>query len=151
MGFLFNLLDIEDVKAIAKWPMTIDGDDIDMSFYFKSYERGDNPIKGPAKCIGYVVKDADGKRIGLFEYYKKGKDFEIGLALAPDMRSKKLGVTFVNEGIDLGLTLFPMAKKVLLEVDKTNAAAIRVYQNAGFEITSDKGDSFKMVRTIKKD
>jgi len=132
MAFKFLELKIEQVQKIATWRMSIKSRYIDMQAYFESYSNDVAPLSGPDNCLGFAVMQ-DEVLIGLFEYYERGDDFEIGLAIAPKWRGKGLGVSFVSEGIAFGKTLFPKATKVNLEVSRFNRAAVKIYRKIGFE------------------
>ena len=132
MKFEFRALNIEQVKKIATWRMSIRSRYIDMHAYFESYSMEGKPLRGPDNCLGFAVMQ-DETLLGLFEYYEKEENFEIGLAIAPKWRGKGLGYTFVSEGIAYGRTLFPGASTVYLEVSRFNKAALKIYRKIGFE------------------
>jgi len=125
-------LNIEQVKKIATWRMSIRSRYIDMQAYFESYSKEEDPLRGPDDCLGFAVMQED-LLIGLFEYYEREGGFEIGLAIAPKWRGKGLGCSFVSEGIAFGKTLFPSASTVYLEVSRFNKAALKIYRKIGFE------------------
>ncbi|MDN5298570.1 MAG: [ribosomal protein S18]-alanine N-acetyltransferase [Clostridiales bacterium] len=151
MAYRFSLLNIQQVRVISRWLMSKQEGKIDMSAYVKSYERGDKVLKGPGNCRGYAVLDEVSQLIGLFEYYGRGNDFEIGLALSPNQRGKGRGYAFIEAGIAFGNTLFPEASAVMLEVKKSNRVAIKLYQKLGFFEIKDLKSDIRMKKALKKD
>ena len=149
--YSFQTLNIAEVEIISSWLMSEDEGNIDMDTYFKSAKRKDEPLKGPGNCLGYAVFDDGGNLVGLFEFYPKRLDFEIGLAMAPDLRGLGKGLKFVEAGIEFGLKLFPKAKNIFLEVRDRNYAAIKIYKALNFVETSEKDGSLKMKKKLKKD
>lgn len=150
MEYAFEPLHINYIKRIATWRMGIKGAFVDMEAYFDSYSQGDTILKGPGNCLGFAVLK-DNKLIGLFEYYERDDDFEIGLALAPKERGKGYGKTFVEEGIAYGAGLFKNAKDVYLEVSIFNRRAIKVYRRIGFVEIGRAHRSIQMKRAILLD
>ncbi|MBS7527551.1 GNAT family N-acetyltransferase [Fusibacter paucivorans] len=151
MAYGFSLLNIQQVRVISRWMMSKAEGKVDMSAYIKSYERGDKVLKGPGNCLGYAVLDEASQLIGLFEYYRRGKDFEIGLALTPALRGKGKGYAFIEAGILFGEKIFPEAHAVMLEVKKSNRVAIKLYRQLGFLEIKDLKSDIRMKKVLKKD
>jgi ribosomal-protein-alanine N-acetyltransferase len=151
MAYRFAMLNIQQARAISRWMMSKEEGKIDMSAYIESFERGDKVLKGPGNCRGYAVSEETVPLAGLFEYYDHGKDFEIGLAMAPALRGKRKGYIFIKSGIMFGKTLYPEAKAVFLEVKKSNRVAIKLYRQLGFSEIKDLKSDIRMKKVLKKD
>ncbi|WP_270181039.1 GNAT family N-acetyltransferase [Alkalihalobacillus sp. CinArs1] len=148
MMYTFVPITLEYLKEIDAWDYEGRFENLFMKPYFTSYEK-DGVLIGPGGCDGFVALEGE-KVAGLFEFTVSGNTVEIGLALHPRLVGKGLAVDYVNEGIQFGLNYYDARIDVVrLEVEKTNKAAIRVYEKAGFKRVDETDDDIVMKRDVE--
>lgn len=123
-------------------------DDLYMKPYFTSYEEKGVFI-GPGGCDGFVALNEE-EVVGLFEFTVNDRTMVIGLALEPSLVGKGLAADYVNQGIQFGINHYGSNIEVIkLEVEKTNKAAIRVYEKVGFKKVDETDDELVMTREAR--
>jgi len=144
MEYRFKPMQIEDAKKVKNWQYNGFIQKIFMEPYFKSYQKGDDILKGPNNCKGFAVyKDND--LFGLFEYYFNSSLMEIGLALNPKFVGSGMALEYLIEGLNFGIEYFNYQEELIkLNVNKENKPALKVYKKAGFQITNIEKEEFEM-------
>ena len=107
------------------------------------YDHDEGNIEGYLDSTHFACISADGELIGYFcfgddariptieEDVYDDSFLDIGLGLKPDLCGKKLGLMFLNKGLDYAQKSFN-TECFRLSVAAFNKRAIRVYEQAGF-------------------
>ncbi|GAA4479823.1 GNAT family protein [Microbacterium panaciterrae] len=83
--------------------------------------------------LGFVI-DVDGETVGtvgLFDIDELSRHAEVGIALSPAVRGRGIGTDAIRQIVEFAFVRANL-RRVHLEVISSNAAAIRVYEKAGF-------------------
>lgn len=144
MKFEFVPMTLDYANQIKHWKYSGHIKSIYVEPYFSSYDEATGKMKGPGGCDGLAVLN-ENELAGLFEYYFRDGDMEIGLALSPDLVGKGYGKEFVLQGIDFGIKKFEYKREYIkLTVNIENKPAVRVYEKAGFIVNEHKSGDLEM-------
>ena len=144
----FRPLEIETVYDMERWKYGAEEVELYMQPYRDSHQVDPKHLKGPSGCDGYEVYRGD-DLVGLFEFNFVAGAMEIGCALRPEVKGKGFGVEFVGRGIDFGISEYQYTgEKVILSVDVSNIAAVKVYRNVGFETEASANGQLRMYKTL---
>jgi ribosomal-protein-alanine N-acetyltransferase len=132
MVFIFRPLRWNDALAVGRWHYPAP---------YELYDLGPIPLLAsvplhrllaPLGRMGfYAVSSEDDPLVGVFSFRKLGRAVELGLALRPDLTGRKIGLGFVEAGMEFARSTFAPAA-FRLDVATFNQRAIRVYERAGF-------------------
>lgn len=132
MGFAFRPLRWSEALAVADWryPPPYELYDLGRASLLMSVSL--HQVLAPLRLLGfYAVQHEQDRLAGVFSFRRLGPAVELGLALRPDLTGRKLGLEFVEAGMEFARGRFaPVAFR--LDVAIFNLRAIRVYQRAGF-------------------
>ncbi|MFC4559016.1 GNAT family N-acetyltransferase [Virgibacillus kekensis] len=124
----------------------MEADEEDLAEFVDPEARGD---------LVYSVLDGN-RLIGFFSFARTNDHtLDIGLGMSPDLTGKGAGLEFVQAGLEFAKeSLNP--QKITLAVAAFNKRAIKVYERAGFEITSTfsqatNGSTYEFVKMEYQD
>lgn len=131
--FIFRPMRWRDLPAIARWRYP----DI-----YAFYDIGLGPLVAnmlaqsllrlTGAAVYFTVVDEQSIIVGIFSFTPVAPDaIEIGLGMRPDLTGRRLGVAFVEAGLDYGRREFH-PKRFTLTVATFNDRARKVYERAGF-------------------
>jgi [ribosomal protein S18]-alanine N-acetyltransferase len=100
---------------------------------FDLYDEDGKPVKNPERF--FEARDESGTLVGFYYFEHSGPTVKFGLGLRPDLTGKGLGLEFVEAGVEFARERF-RPKRIVLEVFEFNERAVRVYEKAGFRVTS---------------
>ncbi|HEV2457544.1 MAG TPA: GNAT family N-acetyltransferase [Ktedonobacterales bacterium] len=142
MQFGFSEMSEADARAVAAW--RYEGE-----YAVYNQHPGDGEaIAGvlDRRSPHYAARDEHGALVGFFAFgtsaevedvgvpshYGADQTITVGLGLRPDLTGQRLGLNFVNAGLDYARQAFhPRAFRLF--VLRFNERAIRVYERAGFQ------------------
>ena len=132
MDFVFRPLRWDDALTIGHWHYPAP---------YEMYDLGRLPLLmsamlhwlvAPLGRAGfYAVQAEEDPLVGVFSFNRHGQTVELGLALRPDLTGRRIGLGFVEAGMDFARHTFAPAV-FRLDVATFNQRAINVYQRAGF-------------------
>jgi ribosomal-protein-alanine N-acetyltransferase len=132
MAFMFRPLRWDDALAVARWHYPAP---------YELYDLGRIPLLvgvslhwllAPLSRLGFfAVRSGDDPLVGVFSFHRQGQTVELGLALRPDLTGRRIGLEFVEAGMEFARRTFAPAT-FRLDVATFNQRAIRVYERAGF-------------------
>lgn len=133
MAFLFRPLGWGDALEVARWRYPAP---------YQLYDLGRAPLLisvalhrllAPFGQVGfYAVGSGGDPLVGVFSLQQQGRrTVELGLALRPDLTGRRIGLGFVEAGMEFARATFAPAW-FRLDVAVFNQRAIRVYERAGF-------------------
>jgi len=132
MAFVFRPLRWEDALAVGRWHYPAPYELYDLGRIPLLVNVSLHRLLAPLGRMGfYAVCLGDDPLVGVFSFQKLGRTVELGLALRPDLTGRRIGLGFVESGMDFARRTFaPTAFR--LNVATFNQRAIRVYERAGF-------------------
>lgn len=81
--------------------------------------------------VYFSTLDERGELVGIFTFTPSAASIEIGLAMRPDLTGNRLGLEFLEAGLDFARQRFHPAR-FTLDVATFNVRARTVYERAGF-------------------
>ncbi len=81
------------------------------------------------------VLDCSGETAGYCRFDSESDSFRVSIALDPAYHGKGFGSLFLTEAC----TQFGKDKNLVAEVKKENESSVRIFQKAGFHVTSEDG------------
>jgi RimJ/RimL family protein N-acetyltransferase len=143
--YVFRPITAPDAEEISRWRYpepysSYNGDPASVPGLLDS-RYNYHAVTGPeGDLVGYFCFGADatvpaGRRLGLY-----GEDaLDIGLGMRPDLTGRGLGLGFMQAGLRFARQTFsPPAFR--LTVAAFNRRAVKVYEEAGFEVVQAFGD-----------
>jgi len=132
MAFTFRPLRWDDALAVGRWRYPAPYELYDLGRLPLLVSVALHRLLAPLGGMGfYAVRSVDDPLVGVFSFQKHGQTVELGLALRPDLTGRRIGLGFVEAGMDFARRTFaPTAFR--LDVATFNQRAIRVYERAGF-------------------
>lgn len=101
----------------------------------------------PLDMLGYyAVFDTQKELVGLFTFARTGQTVEVGLGMRPDLTGKGRGLSFLQVGLDFARQHYH-PKTFRLSVAAFNQRAIRVYERAGFTLTTRRSSALGHSKT----
>lgn len=89
-------------------------------------------VLAPLGRLGFFSAHAPAQSlVGLFSFRVSARTVELGLALRPDLTGQRLGLEFVQAGMDFARDTYA-PRRFRLDVAIFNRRAIQVYTRAGF-------------------
>ena len=120
---------------------------------YSFYDHREDDVSGYMSGTYFACKDTHGDLIGYFcfgedariptiekDVYDEGF-LDIGLGLRPDLCGKKIGLSFLNCGLDYAKKSFGTIN-FRLSVAIFNERAVKVYKRAGFYIEHEVTNSY---------
>jgi len=132
MSFVFRPLSWGDALDVARWRYPPPYQMYDLSRAPLLISVALHRLLAPIGRMGfYAVSSAGDPLVGVFSFHKLGRTVELGLALRPDLTGRRIGLGFVEAGMEFARANFAPAQ-FRLDVALFNQRAIRVYERAGF-------------------
>jgi ribosomal-protein-alanine N-acetyltransferase len=143
--YVFRTIARSDAEEISRWRYpepyaTYDGDPASVPGLLDPRYNYHAVIDSDGELVGYFCFGADatvpaGRRLGLYDE----DALDVGLGMRPDLTGQGLGLAFVRAGLSFaGQTYSPPAFR--LTVAAFNQRAVKVYEQAGFEVVRAFGD-----------
>src|SRR5262245_2537626 len=128
MAFVFRPLRWEDALTVGRWRYPAPYELYDLGRIPLLVSVALHRLLAPLGGMGfYAVRLGDDPLVGVFSCQKLGRTVELGLALRPDMTGRRIGLGFVESGMDFARRTFaPTAFR--LNVATFNRRAIHVYE-----------------------
>ena len=132
MPFMFRPLRWDDALAVGRWRYPAPYELYDLGSIALLVGVSLDRLLAPLGRMGfYAVCSGEDPLVGVFSFRRLGRTVELGLALRPDLTGRKIGLGFVEAGMDFARRTFAPAA-FRLDVATFNRRAIRVYERAGF-------------------
>jgi len=138
--YRFERINYANVLEIESWRYSGFETALYMDRYHESKDRGDNPLKGPRGCFGFVAYNRDSELFGLMEYYFEDDGIFLGLGINPKFIGRGLAKEYILDGIEFFKQHFKRKDKLKIEVHRKNIAAIKAYEKCGFKFSKRDGD-----------
>lgn len=138
--YRFEPITYAEVLEMEQWKYSGFEKVIYMDRYHESWDRGDDPIKGPRGAFGYAVYNKENRLFGLFEYYFEVDGIFLGLAINPQFVGRGLSTKYINDGIKFLTHNYTIDKKIKIEVHRKNIQGIKAYEKCGFKLSKRDGD-----------
>jgi ribosomal-protein-alanine N-acetyltransferase len=110
--------------------------DVEAASFFRptSREWYAKELQRPDVCYIYVVRTAEVPVAGFCAFWRIADQIHINnLAIRPELRGRGLGRALLDRVLHEADTM--AAPSATLEVRRSNAAALRLYERAGFRVT----------------
>lgn len=110
--------------------------DVEAASFFRptSREWYVKELQRPDVCYIYVVRTADVRVAGFCAFWRIADQIHINnLAIRPELRGHGLGRALLDRVLQEAAAM--AAPSATLEVRRSNAAALRLYERAGFRVT----------------
>ena len=119
------------------------GDGVDIEAIVEGTKRSTlEQVRGQLRDSTTYVIEFDNQSVGRLRVVRNGEQIEIaGIQILPDFQSRGIGTSVIST-----LTREGMSKTlpVVLEVEKDNPDAHRLYLRLGFQLYGETDDIFKM-------
>jgi len=133
--YTFRQMTDGEAREISRWHYEAPYD-----FYDSTSGPDDlEELLDPARREGtyFSAFDTEGALVGFFQFESEGETVDVGLGLRPDLTGRGLGEEYLLAGLDFARERFSPGR-FTLAVATFNERAIRVYERAGFRLTSSE-------------
>jgi ribosomal protein S18 acetylase RimI-like enzyme len=129
------LANVERYQKAADWNAAV--------FLAEARARTADEVDGNVDDSTTYVIEADGERVGRLRIVRTGERLEIaGIQVLPAYQRRGIGTLVITSHMHEGKT---RGVPVVLEVEKDNPDARRLYLRLGFVQRDDRGDRFLMI------